>query len=479
MINRILIRLKVVQILYSYLLTRNDFRIDAAPENPTRDKKFAYAVYLDMLLLIAQMSGIRTIRRDGSMPMVDTLPQLVSNRVGRALIEDDAVTGAATAAHGNIKLLDPLLQQLIDAIATSSAFRSYKKIKNPDLEDDVRLWATVLRTIIAGNTAVQDALRQSPNFTLAGLEKGIEQAAATLESYSHSRAAYLNATRTLDTSLAKARELYMSIFILIKELTAYQLQQLENAKEKYLATPEELNPDMRFVDNALAAAIEKDAELELFIKDNPVSWADDHTLLKRLMEEILKSDIYRNYMAAPAVSPELQARADCDLWRELLKNVIFRSDAFAEAMEDRSVFWNDDLLIMGTFVLKSIRQATVNPDGTVSLSLLPMYKDEEDAGFGARLFRYAVDYRSQYRSYIDACINAEQWDTERLAFMDIVIMTVAIAELVNFPEIPLAVTMNEYVEIANNYSTPKSGQFINGILFAITERLRTRGLLNK
>lgn len=479
MINRILIRLKVVQILYSYLLTRNDFRIDAAPQNPTKDKKFAYAVYLDMLLLIAQLSGIRTIRRDGSVPMVDTLPQLVSNRVGRALIEDEAITGAATDPNGNIRLLDPMLQMLVDSIATSSAFRTYKKIKSPDLVDDVRLWATVLRTIIAGNTAIQDALRNSPDFTLAGLEKGIEQAAATLESYSDSRATYLNATRTLETSLAKARELYMSIFVLIKELTDYQLQRLESAKEKYLAAPEELNPDMRFVDNALAAAIESDTELASFLKDNPVSWAEDPTLLKRLMEEIIKSELYQNYMAAPAVSPELQARADCDLWRELLKSVIFRSDAFAEAMEERSVFWNDDLLIMGTFVLKSIRQATVNPDGTVKLNLLPMYKDEEDAVFGARLFRYAVDNRNQYRSYIDACINAEQWDTERLAFMDIIIMTVAIAELLNFPEIPLAVTMNEYVEIANNYSTAKSGQFINGILFAITERLRAQGLLNK
>lgn len=479
MINRILIRLKVVQILYSYLLTRNDFRIDAAPQNPTKDKKFAYAVYLDMLLLIAQLSGIRTIRRDGSVPMVDTLPQLVSNRVGRALMEDEAITGAATDPNGNIKFLDPLLQMLVDSIATSSAFRTYKKIKSPDLEDDVRLWATVLRTIIAGNASIQDALRNSPDFTLAGLEKGIEQAAATLESYSDSRAAYLNATRTLETSLAKARELYMSIFVLIKELTDYQLQRLESAKEKYLAAPEELNPDMRFVDNALAAAIESDTELASFLKDNPVSWAEDPTLLKRLMEEIIKSELYQNYMAAPAVSPELQARADCDLWRELLKSVIFRSDAFAEAMEERSVFWNDDLLIMGTFVLKSIRQASVNPDGTVKLNLLPMYKDEEDAVFGARLFRYAVDNRNQYRSYIDACINAEQWDTERLAFMDIIIMTVAIAELLNFPEIPLAVTMNEYVEIANNYSTAKSGQFINGILFAITERLRAQGLLNK
>lgn len=479
MINRILIRLKVVQILYSYLLTRNDFRIDAAPQNPTKDKKFAYAVYLDMLLLIAQLSGIRTIRRDGSVPMVDTLPQLVSNRVGRALMEDEAITGAATDPNGNIKFLDPLLQMLVDSIATSSAFRTYKKIKSPDLEDDVRLWATVLRTIIAGNASIQDALRNSPDFTLAGLEKGIEQAAATLESYSDSRAAYLNATRTLETSLAKARELYMSIFVLIKELTDYQLQRLESAKEKYLAAPEELNPDMRFVDNALAAAIESDTELASFLKDNPVSWAEDPTLLKRLMEEIIKSELYQNYMAAPAVSPELQARADCDLWRELLKSVIFRSDAFAEAMEERSVFWNDDLLIMGTFVLKSIRQASVNPDGTVKLNLLPMYKDEEDAVFGARLFRYAVDNRNQYRSYIEACINAEQWDTERLAFMDIIIMTVAIAELLNFPEIPLAVTMNEYVEIANNYSTAKSGQFINGILFAITERLRAQGLLNK
>jgi N utilization substance protein B len=178
-------------------------------------------------------------------------------------------------------------------------------------------------------------------------------------------------------------------------------------------------------------------------------------------------------MASPATS----YAADCDFWRSILKNVIFTSDDLADALEEKSVYWNDDLQIIGTFVLKTIKQSANAPEEAIKL--LPQYKDAEDARFGNELFIDAIKNRETYRSYIDRLINVGNWDPERIAFMDIVIMTTAISELINYPAIPLAVTMNEYVEIANTYSSPKSGQFINGILYNVVNILREEGKTNK
>jgi N utilization substance protein B len=178
-------------------------------------------------------------------------------------------------------------------------------------------------------------------------------------------------------------------------------------------------------------------------------------------------------MAAPATT----YAADCEFWRNIMRNVVFTSDELAEALEEKSVYWNDDLQIIGTFVLKTIKQSANAPEDAIKM--LPQYKDEEDSRFGNELFIDSVKNREVYRSYIDSLINVGNWDPERIAFMDIVIMTTAISELINYPAIPLAVTMNEYVEIANTYSAAKSGQFINGILYNVVNKLREEGKINK
>ncbi|MDE6651976.1 MAG: transcription antitermination protein NusB, partial [Paramuribaculum sp.] len=159
------------------------------------------------------------------------------------------------------------------------------------------------------------------------------------------------------------------------------------------------------------------------------------------------------------------------------KSIILPSDELAEVLESKSVFWNDDIEIMGTFVLKTVKRIANSQKEPVEL--LPKFKDDEDARFGSELFMYSVNNLEEYRSYIDKFINASQWDPERLAFMDGVIMITAIAELLNFPVIPIAVTLNEYIEIANSYSTQRSGQFINGILYSVINYLRQEGKLSK
>ena len=258
------------------------------------------------------------------------------------------------------------------------------------------------------------------------------------------------------------------------EITREQRKRIEAAKEKYVPTADDLNPSLRFVDNALVARFEADPVLSERMEKNPAHWTDDLTLVPTLLDAIVASDLYREYMDAPSTD---YAR-DCEFWREVCKTIIIPSEALAEVMESRSVYWNDDMDVMSTFALKSLRKMASVPAGE-PLPFLPQFKDSEDAAFGERLFTLAVEHRDEYRGYIERFINAEQWDPDRIAFMDIVIMTCAIAELLHFPSIPVPVTMNEYVEIANRYSGPRNGQFVNGVLFAVAEYLRTEGKLLK
>lgn len=470
MINRILIRIKVVQILYSYLLSRSEFKIDSAPEAPSRDRKFAYAVYLDMLSLIQELSGIRTNNPARSLPAIDVHSKFRSNRVGRALADNPDLKSITFREIADLNSFGPILQSLADTLAKSSAFTDYARKRSHTLDDDVKLWTVLLETVILKNPDVQSLLRKNPDFSLTGLHHGVMQTVDTLKAYNDARAMYLKAKNELETSLAKAYELYFAIFQLIVELTHEEEERIETAKAKYLATAEELNPNLRFVENRFARYLADNEELRKVVDDKKITWTDSVSLLKNLLGLITQSDIYADYMARETTTWQ----DDCDFWRSILKNVVMPSDALAEDLENKSIFWNDDIVTMGTFALKTIRRFATDD----KVSFLPQYKDEEDAEFGARLFTLAVENRDTYREYIDKFINPD-WDPDRLAFMDIVIMLAAIAEILNFPGIPLPVSLNEYIEIANDYSTHRSGPFINGILYSVASMLSDEGLLRK
>ena len=470
MINRILIRIKVVQILYSYLLSRSEFKIDSAPVASSRDRKFAYAVYLDMLSLIQELSGIRTNNPERRLPAIDVHPKFRTNRVGRALADNPELKSITYREIADLNSFGPVLQRIADNLSKSTVFGEYARKRTHTLDDDIKVWNVLLESAILKDTDVLAALRKNPDFSLSGLHYGIMQAVDTLKAYNDSTSMYVKAKNELETSLAKAYELYFALFQLIVELTREEEDRIEAAKGKYLATADELNPNMRFVENRFARYLAENEELRQMVDDKKITWFDSAPLLKNLLTLITQSDIYADYMAREETSWE----DDCDFWRSVLKNIVLPSDALAEALETKSIFWNDDVVTMGTFVLKSIRRFASSD----KVSFLPQYKDDEDAEFGARLFALAVENREKYRSYIDKFINPD-WDPERLAFMDIVIMLTAIAEILNFPGIPLPVSLNEYIEIANDYSTHRSGPFINGILYSIANMLSDEGLLKK
>ena len=473
MINRVLIRIKVIQILYSYLLTQSDFHIESAPESESRDKRYAYSLYLDLLLLILRISGFRLAGSEKLVGAISDNKYLSAGKMVRSLFSDVNVRSVIFRRAANSEAFTDAALAIYSKITQSGAYRSYIRTKDLSMKDDVAFWVVIIRTIMEKSPELTEAARKNPDYTIAGYEHAFKMLISTLEGFSDTRTMFIEARNSHERSLDKARELYFALLLLPIELTRLQARRLDNARHKYLPSPEDLNPDTRFIDNTFVANLEESPEMKEYLKNNPISWDNGSETLKLLLDKVLQSDIYADYMAAPGVS----YADDCEFWRSIIKNVILPSDILAEAIESESVYWNDDLDIIGTFVIKTIKRASADPASPITL--LPKFKDDEDARFGGELFVDTVENYGTYRSYIDKFINEKQWDPERLAFMDVIIMCTAISELLNFPSIPVPVTMNEYIEIANCYSTSKSGQFINGILFSVINYLKKEGKLLK
>ncbi len=457
--------------LYSYLLTRTDFKILQQPESTSQDAVFAYKVYKDLLLMLVQFTNGK---KTAKMPVAIAVDKkMLRSRVGAALAADDTIKEILFKDDNDLQVIAPEMQRLADNIAQSSAYKDYSKKRSPEIAFEVSMWITVFTTIIKRDRAFTAAIRSLERFTNKGFEQGFILFENTLTSYRDASMGYTSAKKDLALSLDKAYNLYCDIFCLIANLTKAQAENIENAKSKFLATQDELNPNMRFVDNSFVAKLLESPAFASYYEKNASGWTSDFSLVNDLLKEITASQYYTDYMEAESTVFEL----DCEVWRNLLRNVVFRSDALEEAIENESVFWNDDLNIMGTFVLKTIRYAQSHPDEPISL--LDKYKDEEDATFGAELFDATIEHRYEYRELINRFINNQNWEIERIPFMDIVIMITAITELVAYPNIPVAVTMNEYVELANNYSTSKSGQFVNGILYSVATYLKNNNVIYK
>lgn len=476
MINRILIRIKVVQMLYSYLLTRKEFKIETAPESASRDKRYAYMLYLDLILLILELSGYE-VKNEGRKSPISALGNsngLSSMKIAKSLYNYDEIKGLITRGTSHIDDFDDIVLYLHTVITSSAAYRDYKKIKQPEIKDDVSFWAKILNTTLKSDSKLEQVLRKNSLFTNSGYEQAINMLTETLLNYSDSKITLSSAQNALQCSLDKGYELYHSVLLLMVQITKMQRGRIEASKAKFLPTYEELNPNMKFADNMFISSLESNKDMNSYLSVNPITWENDTVLVKNLLDKILSSDIYAEYMS----TKESDYKSDCEFWRKIFKSIILPSEDLAEVLEAKSVYWNDDLDIMGTFAVKTIKQFS-NSNGDKDVDLLPQFKDNEDAQFGQQLFNATVTNADYYKELIDRFVDDRQWDSERLAFMDIVIIMAAIAELTHFPMIPIPVTLNEYIEIANCYSTHKSGQFINGILFSIINYLKNEGKLNK
>lgn len=289
---------------------------------------------------------------------------------------------------------------------------------------------------------------------------------------------YQNGGKNLDTtekelffSLSKAYDLYNYLLLLMVEVTKYAEKKQLSAKNKLIPTQEDLNPNTKFVDNRFIAQLSSNKQLKEFVDNQKKNWSSEEEFIKSLCEKIMESDIYKEYMSSTTFSYE----EDKELWRKIYKKIIFNNTELDEVLEDQSLYWNDDKEIVDTFVLKTIKRFE-EKNGS-NQQLLPEFKDDEDREFAQKLLRRSILNADYYRHLISD--NTKNWELDRIAFMDVIIMQIALAEILSFPNIPISVSLNEYVDIAKLYSTPKSGGFINGTLDGIVNQLKKDNKISK
>lgn len=468
MINRVLIRMKTVQLLYSYLLVEKPFELAAPAESPTKEKRFAYSLYLDMIYLMVRVAH-KVQGKNKDYPLVRSRFIIACENDDKYLVTEKKYSAAAFPYASAEDILR-------DEIKSSLLFKEYEKSIDNSAGPE-KLWEDIFKAIIIQNPTVKRLIEEQPEYTLAGMERMTEMMQQTFTDFYSSSGNISEALNTLELSMQKARNLYMRLLALPVELTRLRLNRLEQNRRKLLATNEDLNPNMKLVNNLIPEAIEKNASFEEYVEKNHLSWQEeDPELLDRLLKAVMDSEVYKNY----ASERETDIVKDSEFWRDVFVEVILNNKDFLEYLENKSVFWNDDLEIMTSFVVKTLKLLE-RPESSED-AIMPMYKDGEhgkDAMFGAELFSYVIKNKEVYRKYIQDVLAADKWEADRLAFMDFVITMTALAEIINYPEIPVTVSINEYIEIAKSYSSAKSGQFVHGLLASLISKLKEEGIIRK
>lgn len=288
---------------------------------------------------------------------------------------------------------------------------------------------------------------------------------------------YQNGNKNIDAtekelffSLSKAYDLYNYLLLLIVEITHLASLRVEVMEKKSQRTNGE-RPNRKFADNKFVAQLEANKMLLDFKQNLKSNWDVNDSFIRITLDTIEDSDFYQEYIASDDCSYE----ADRELWRKIYKNILSYNEDLDAILEELSLYWNDDKEIVDSFILKTIKRFEEKTGA--KQELLPEYKDPEDKEYARKLFRKAILNCDYYMHLIGD--HARNWDLNRLAFMDVIIMQVALAEMTTFPNIPVEVTINEFVDIAKLYSTPRSGSYINAMLDAIAKEMRQEGKLMK
>lgn len=466
MINRVLIRMKTVQLLYSYLLVEKSFSLEGSPSAPTKEKRFAYNLYLETVNLMVDLAH-KIVGKNKSYPLSTTRFILRSE-------DNETIKSLQAKYNGSSGPFSPIVDSLKDAIKESYLFKEFEKNREEGKGTE-NFWENIFKLIILPNHGYNEIVRTLPNYTIAGVERMKSMMQETFSNFYASQDNIDEALRTLERSMQTARDLYMRLLSLPVELTSLRRDQLAINRRKLLANEEDLNPNTRFISNEVPEIIENNPVFADYAESQHLSWrAEDPELLEILLKAILNSELYQKYLSEGSVD----IKKDSEFWQDVITDIILQNESFLEYLENKSVFWNDDLEIMASFVIKTLKRIE-NPE-TRKDAVLPMYKDGDhgkDAKFGAELFRYVVVNKNIYRRYIQEVLENDKWEAERLAFMDVVIIMAALAEIINYPEIPLNVSINEYIEIAKSYSSAKSGQFIHGLLSALIPKLQEENVI--
>ena len=275
----------------------------------------------------------------------------------------------------------------------------------------------------------------------------------------------------LQVSLENIKDLYLILLSSLVEMRKKELEYIDLAQKKHLATSEERNPNLRFINNPILVALDESNSLHSALEKNKINnWQSNDDTILMLLQDIKKSELFQKYMAKKTVTFEEERFFVVDIFSE----IIAPNEKLYSYLEDFKLTWVDDIPVVNTLIVKQLRRMTTEED---SIKVPVTFKDEEDKEFSIALFRKTVLNDAELtKEFIDKTPN---WDFERIAELDTIILKMAICEFLKFPSIPFKVTINEYLELAKEYSTPKSSIFINGILDNLVKHFQTNNKINK
>lgn len=275
----------------------------------------------------------------------------------------------------------------------------------------------------------------------------------------------------LMASVEASTKLCNYLLALIVKTTDYRRAQFEQARNKFLPTQEDLNPNTRFTDNRVAEYITKRSEIVQYCDDEALTNDFDTELYRSLLDAIEKLPAYQQYMAQPAAPTFEQDR---DLWVLILNNVFASSEKLAEVLEEKNIYWNDDFTTILREVVRIV--AALTPE-TETIKIGRNFDGKDTLKFANKLYQYSINEYYEHTRLINAV--ASNWESERMAMMDKVIMACALSEIKHFIDIPAGVSINEYIELAKHYCTPNSGRFVNGLLDKIVKEWRAEKIIVK
>lgn len=278
--------------------------------------------------------------------------------------------------------------------------------------------------------------------------------------------------RFLFQSIENIRDLYLIMLSALIEIRNSEEDFLEKSAKKHLATSLERNPNRKFINNKALLLLADNNALSIAMEDNKINnWKNNDDYILLLLDAVKQSELYSAYMK----SGETGFEADRDFVSRLFDEVIAPDEKLYEYLEDHKLTWVDDIPVVNTLISKQLK--LIKEEGDNAFLVPRVYKDSDDKDFVKNLFRKTVLNEVELaREFIDKTPN---WDTERIAELDSIILKMAICEFLKFPSIPVKVTINEYLEIAKEYSTPKSSIFINGILDNLVKDFQAAGKLVK
>ena len=269
-------------------------------------------------------------------------------------------------------------------------------------------------------------------------------------------------------SLNKVEELYFLLFIYIIEVRDFAENYIEDSKKKQLPSNNDLNPNRKFINNLFLKKMKDDSYLSNKSRNAKLSFVDKKNMIKAIYFKIVETELYKSYMDKENTNFE----SDKSFIVKLFSKELIEMEVFQDFLNEQYIFWNDDLPFVCSMVIKTIKQSDKN-----KLELFGLFKDTDEKDFAVNLLRYSIIHSQEFSELISS--KTKNWDLERVAQMDLILMQMALAELLKMPSVPVKVTINEYIELAKYYSTTKSKNFVNGILDSLLVELKRKGAIKK